>query len=314
MNPLVQILKLSAWETTILISCLCGCFFAGISLAQLNEDSSIQDSLRYQKERDQWMRSEDSPLALAGLFWLKPGENTLGTDPLNQIVLPAGSAPARVGRLQLKAGQVRFESEQGVNVLFQGSRITARDLESDAAGSAPDVLSVGDLRIKIIKRGDRQGLRLIYLRNPVLLDFHGLVFYQINPAFRVIGKFSPYHPSKKIQIVNVLGQVEDMECPGVVEFSLQGKSLRLEPVRESLDTDKLFFMFKDETNGKETYEGGRYLYSNLPSLGGVILDFNQAHNPYCAYTTYSTCQIPPLQNWLKVSIPVGEKKYKRAIK
>ena len=83
---------------------------------------------------------------------------------------------------------------------------------------------------------------------------------------------------------------------------------------KSPDAEKLFFMFKDETNRKETYEAGRYLYGDFPSDGKVILDFNQSHNPYCAYTNYSTCQIPPLQNWLKVSIPAGEKKYQRAAK
>ena len=181
-------------------------------------------------------------------------------------------------------------------------------------GAVPDVLSVGELQLKMIKRGDRLGLRVLYSKNPPLLDYHGLAFFPIDPAFRVVGKFSPYHPPKKIQIANVLGQVEELECPGFVEFSLQGKSFKLEPVRESPGADMLFFMFKDETNGKETYEAGRYLYSDWPTAGKVILDFNQAHNPYCAYTSYSTCQIPPMQNRLKVSIPAGEKKYQPAVK
>ena len=314
MNDRFRRLRLGFGERFILIVFLCGCFVPETNLTQSQLNSSDPESFRYQKERDQWMRSEESPLALAGLFWLKPGENTLGTEPSNQIILPPGSAPAKVGRLFLKSDRVHFESDPGAIVLFRGSRITTRDLQSDASGAVPDLLSVGELRMKVIKRGDRLGLRISYSKNPALLNYHGLAFFQINSTFRVVGRFSPYHPPKKIQVANVLGQVEELECPGVVRFSLQGKSLQLEPVLESPDADKLFFMFKDKTNGNQTYEAGRYLYADLPSAGKVILDFNQSHNPYCAYTKYSTCQIPPLQNWLKVPIPAGEKKYQPAVK
>jgi uncharacterized protein len=103
--------------------------------------------------------------------------------------------------------------------------------------------------------------------------------------------------------------VEEMECPGVVQFVMEGKSLALEPVYETPKAKQLFFMFKDATNGLETYEGGRYLYADLPRGDRVTLNFNQAHNPYCAYNAYSTCQLPPAQNWLKVPIRAGEKKY-----
>lgn len=309
MNYRFRSLRPKIAKVFIFTTYFCGFFSPEVGLTQSRMDSSTQESLRYQKERDHWMRSVDSPLALAGLFWLNPGENTLGTDPSNQIVLPAGSAPAKVGRLLLKSNHVYFESDPNAIVLFRGSRIMTRDLQSDVTGADPDVLCMDELRMKVISRGNRLGLRVFYSKNPALLDYHGLAFFPIAPGFRVVGKFSPYQPHKKIQIANVLGQIEELDCPGVVEFSLQGKSLKLEPVRESSGADKLFFMFKDETNGKETYEAGRYLYSDWPRAGKVVLDFNQAHNPYCAYTNYSTCQIPPLQNRLKVSILAGEKKY-----
>lgn len=312
MNHHFRRLRLRFGHRYILLAIFSGCFVLEASLTQSQLNSSDSESFRYQKERDQWMRSEESPLALAGLYWLNPGENTLGTEPSNQIMLPRGSAPARVGRLFLKSGLVHFESDSDAIVLFRGSRIKSKELQSDAAGAVPDVLRVGELRMKLIKRGDRLGLRISYSKNPAFLNYHGLAFFPVNAAFRVVGTFSPYHPPKKIQVANVLGQVEKLECPGIVQFNLQGKSFQLEPVLESPDADKLFFMFKDETNGKLTYEAGRYLYADLPSAGKVILDFNQSHNPYCAYTNYSTCQIPPSQNWLKISIPAGEKKYQPA--
>jgi len=305
-------LRSRVWLISISVPWLWVSLFNWSNLAQLNMDSSITESIRYQQERNEWMRTENSPLALAGLFWLKPGDATIGTDATSQIVLPAGTAPPRVGRLQVGPNGVRFVAEQGVQVLSQDVRVTVKDLQIDGAGETPDVLSLGNLRIKIIKRGDRLGLRLINLKNQSLLHFKELEFYPINAAYRVEGKFIEYRPPKKIQVANILGQIEAMECPGVVEFSLQGQLLRLEPVLESPTADKLFIMFKDGTNGKGTYEGGRYLYAPLPSDRTVVLDFNQAHNPFCAYTSYSTCQIPPLQNWLRMSIPSGEKQFKKS--
>jgi uncharacterized protein (DUF1684 family) len=94
-----------------------------------------------------------------------------------------------------------------------------------------------------------------------------------------------------------------------VHFALAEKNLTMEPILESPDAKELFFIFKDLTNGKETYAGGRFLYSPLPQGDHVMLDFNQAHNPNCAYSSYSTCPLPPLQNWLKGSIRAGEKIY-----
>jgi len=140
-------------------------------------------------------------------------------------------------------------------------------------------------------------------------DVEGIAFYEINPELRVKAKFLPYHPPKKFKVATVLGYEEELECPGIAEFNLGGTAVQLEPVFETPGDTKLFFMFKDSTNGRETYGGGRYLYSDLPNHGHVILNFNQAHNPYCAYNGFSTCQIPPLQNWLKVPIPAGERKY-----
>ena len=160
-----------------------------------------------------------------------------------------------------------------------------------------------------VERARHQTVRLIDLKNPRLLAFRGIGFYEINPELRVEAKFLPYHPPKKIKVATVSGYEEELECPGIAEFNLGGTAVQLEPVLETPGDTKLFFMFKDSTNGRETYGGGRYLYSDLPSHGHVLLNFNQAHNPYCAYNGFSTCQIPPLQNWLKVAISAGERKY-----
>ena len=71
----------------------------------------------------------------------------------------------------------------------------------------------------------------------------------------------------------------------------------------------MLFVFKDATSGKTTYGGGRFLYAALPKDGKVVLDFNRAYNPPCAFTPYATCPLPPPRNRLTVPIEAGEKKY-----
>ena len=272
-------------------------------------DDARQEDIAYRQKRADWMRSERSPLALAGLFWLKEGESAFGTATGNDIVLPPGSAPAKAGHFRVHGNQVAITIENGATMRLAGAAISSRQLKTDAGGDAPDLLELNNLRMKVIQRGDQLALRVINLENPPLLQFGGLDFYAIDPAYRVEAKFTPYRPSKKIPVALITGQVEDLECPGFVEFTWQGGIRKLEAVYETAGDSKLYFMFKDGTNGRETYGGGRYLYSVLPRNGKVMLNFNQAHNPYCAYNSYSTCPIPPMQNWLKVAIRAGEKKY-----
>jgi uncharacterized protein (DUF1684 family) len=272
------------------------------------KENGVHQEVQYRKNREAWMRSPESPLALAGLFWLKSGINRFGTDPQNEIVLPGGTA--RAGHLRVDGQRVRIIIENpAVAVYLDHQRVTERELKTDADGKTPDLLEIGDLQMKLIQRGEQLGLRLINLKNPPLLRFSHLNFYEIDLTYRLEGKFIPYRPEKKIKVASITGQVEAMRCPGVVRFMLSGKTHSLEPVFETAQANELFFMFKDSTNGSETYEGGRYLYAELPRGDRVMLNFNQAHNPYCAYNSFSTCQIPPMQNWLRVPIRAGEKKY-----
>jgi uncharacterized protein (DUF1684 family) len=100
-----------------------------------------------------------------------------------------------------------------------------------------------------------------------------------------------------------------MESPGYAVFRLQGKEYRLRPVLETADAKELFYIFRDQTAGKETYGAGRFFYSEMPKDGQVVLDFNKAYNPPCAFTPYATCPLPPPENKLPVRIEAGEKKY-----
>jgi len=244
----------------------------------------------WRKAREAGLRRDGGWLTVTGLFWLREGPNRFGKEASNEIVLPDG--PARAGEFTLRNGKV---------TAAMGGR--ERELRPDS----DDVLKVGRLSLFVIQRGDRVGIRLKDPDSPYLRQFHGLEYFPAVEAYRITAKF--VSEPRKIPIVNVLGQTDQEDCPGYAAFRLHGQDVRLYPVLEEPDAKELFFIFRDQTSGKETYAAGRFLYSDLPRDGKVVLDFNKAYNPPCAFTPYATCPLPPKENRLSVRVEAGEKKY-----
>jgi hypothetical protein len=260
---------------------------------------------KWRQQREENLKAENGWLTLAGLFWLKEGESTIGTSRENNLVLPPGSAPEKVGRFDFHGGKTVFQAAPGVTVTVNGKPVTRASLAADSAGS-PDVLRIRNLSLFVIQRGSRFGVRLKDKDSEARRKFAGTHWFPIAEEYRVTAKFVPYSPPKKIAVPNILGDVEQEDSPGYVEFTLEGRQFRLDPVSEG---DGLFFIFKDLTGGKETYPSGRFLSTDLPQNGEVVLDFNQAVNPPCAFTPYATCPLPPAQNHLPVRIEAGELRY-----
>ncbi|HXU80958.1 MAG TPA: DUF1684 domain-containing protein [Polyangia bacterium] len=269
----------------------------------------------YQREIETWrqaretrLRGDEGWLTVAGLFWLKEGENRFGSDPGGEVVLPAHSAPARAGILRLTKGKVTVEPAAGVPVTLGGKPVGKAELRSDVPGPA-DVVSLGRTRFFVIERSGKLAIRLRDLDSPARKSFTGLRWFPVRKEYRVVGKFTPHSAPKKLSIPNVLGLVEEMVSPGYVTFQLQGKELRLEPVYETPAEDELFFIFRDKTSAHETYGAGRFFYAEKPRNGEVIIDFNKAYTPPCAFTRFATCPLPPRQNQLPVRIEAGELDY-----
>jgi uncharacterized protein (DUF1684 family) len=203
---------------------------------------------------------------------------------------------------------VRIRPAAGVSILLDGQVIGERTLADDAGGK-PDIVQLGDLRFHAIRRGERFGVRVRDPKSPLRSGFKGLEYFPAAPAYRVEAEFQAYEKPRKVPIPTVLGTTEEMEAPGRVRFVLAGQELTLEPVVEDPKEPSLFFIFKDATAGSETYPAGRFLYAEMPKDGKVVLDFNKAYNPPCAFTPYATCPLPPRQNWLNVRVEAGEKKF-----
>lgn len=241
-------------------------------------------------------------LPLAGLFWLKPGENSFGTDAKNAIVFPKG--PAHAGSFTLQGQVVTVKLAPDVNAVIAGKPATTAELQPDTADN-PTVVELGNLRFHAIIRGERVGIRLRDLDSDAVRQFRGAQFFPLDLSYRVTASFLPSDDKQTVDVPNVLGDVSPTPIAGTAVFKLNGQELRLTDLGG--DAAKgLFFVFSDPTSKTDTYPGGRFLKTDPVTNGTVVLDFNRAYNPPCAVTPYATCPLAPKENRLSVAIPAGE--------
>ncbi len=262
---------------------------SGVLLAATGGSSSVDEIGKWRAAYEASLKAPNGWLSVAGLYWLNAGDNILGSDPQSDVVLPPGG-PKRAGVLHFANGKVTWQNRQ---------------LKSDAT-EHPDVLKIGDVSLTIIERGGRIGVRMRDPNAATRREFTGCKWFPADPAWRIQAKWVAYPQPKKIAITNILGMTDQEPSPGYAEFSVKGKTMRLEPV---IEDGGLFFIFKDATSGKTTYGAGRFLDADMPKGGEIELDFNKAYNPPCAFTAFATCPLPPRQNVLAGEIDAGEKSY-----
>ena len=265
----------------------------------------------YQKSVEDWraraeqsLRRDNGWLTLAGRFPLKPGENTFGTGPRNDLVFPKGVGPAGMGSVFVEPGKVTVKTVEGLKMVKDGIEFTEREMGTKTDNR--DWVQMGRASFHIIERDGRYILRLADKESEVRKKFAGRVWYPVSDRYRVPAVYVPYDPPRKIPIVNVLDEVADEPAPGYVEFEIDGRKYRLDAVG---DDDGLFFVFRDATAGETTYGSGRFLYiEEKPKAGErFMLDLNRAYNPPCAFSEFTTCPLPPKQNILRIRIDAGEK-------
>jgi len=260
---------------------------------------------QWHQERWQELNSESGWLTLVGLFWLKDGANTFGSDSANDIVLDNKQLDSHAGNIVLKNGVVRLETKQ--SGFMEGVKpAQSLELKTDA-DDKPTIVRLGSLSFQIIKRGEKLGLRVKDSQNPDRLNFKGTEFYPADLKWCIVAQFEPYDPPKPMPIMNVLGMDSSESSPGAIVFTINGQQYRLDAITEK-NYSRLFVIFADHTGGKETYPAGRYLYVYPPDdAGRVVIDFNKAFSPPCAFTKFATCLLPPRQNRLPIAIEAGEK-------
>jgi uncharacterized protein (DUF1684 family) len=146
--------------------------------------------------------------------------------------------------------------------------------------------------------------------------FSGLKYYDANRKFRVRARLRKEPSEQKVQFQTSSGKIRTFLKYGVVSFKLSGKKFELnvyqtEPGAQIEEYKNLLFVpFRDLTSGKESYGTGRYIDIRIPEKDKVILDFNLAYNPNCAYGSGQyNCPVPPKENRLDIEITAGEKSY-----
>src|SRR5438445_3095599 len=180
-------------------------------------------------------------LPLAGLFWLKPGENSFGADKDNVIVFPKG--PGHAGWFILQGKDVSVRLAPGVQATVEGKPITGAKMEPDTSKSVT-IGEMGSLRFHLIVRGERVGIRLKDLDSAAVRNYRGPDFFPLNMHYRVIAVWEPAEGNRTVDVPNVLGDVTPTPVSGTAVFRLNGQEFRLTDLSEDPKTS-LFFVFSD---------------------------------------------------------------------
>ncbi len=268
-----------------------------------DEAAYLEQTHAWQQQRLERLKDKDGWLSLAGLYWLDEGISRFGSDPDNDIQFPDKAAPF-CGTLELNRGEVTLKVAEGVDIYLGDSLVKELKLIDDQTQNTTR-LQQGDLAWYIIKRGELYGIRLRDHKHPRINELDHIPSYPIQTNFVVEATLVPFEEPETITVATpVEGYTEDYVCPGILHFRIKGKKLTLHPFNTG---NRYFLVFADETNGLETYGAGRFMYASPDSTGRVILDFNRAYNPPCAFSPYATCPLPPRENILPVAIEAGEK-------
>lgn len=270
----------------------------------ITDVAAYEESIKqWQEQRLERLKDKDGWLTLTGLYWLEEGENTFGSDSANDIVFPE-KADAFCGTLWLEDGEVKLTVAEGVQITSDDGAVSEQVLKDDHADNTTH-LQQGDLAWYIVKRGERYGIRIRDHKHPRLQELDHIPSYPINTDYVVEATLEPFDESRIMTVATPLeGYSEEYECPGILNFTIKGQDLELYPFASGRG---YFLVIADETTGLDTYGAGRFMYAMPDSTGRIILDFNKAYNPPCAFSPYATCPMPPRENFLPAAIEAGEK-------
>lgn len=269
--------------------------------------SFAADIARWRTQRLERLTSPDGWLTLVGLPWLEPGDNTIGSAADNDIVV--AGLPKYLGSVSLDdVGQAR------VSLADDAGRINGRADKSalllDDDHPQPTVVSASDVSFFLVRRGDQTGLRIKNTHAVTREHFAGLDYFADDPSWRIEAEWQPAGAGQVLEMGTAIGTIEKHPVAGTATFERDGRRLQLLPVIESPDDGRHFVVFADQTSGKETYGAARFLYTEPLDDGRVVLDFNKAYNPPCAFTAFATCPMAPPENRLAIRVTAGEKTYR----
>ena len=308
------------FERLLLVTCFIAAL-AGCGRDHTEETPKMDAAaIAFQHEEDAWrvqrrdtLLKPDGWTSLVGLHWIDPGAHYVGSDADNGIHLAMG--PAHVGMLELKGDALRFVPDKAATLTLDGQPLKgSTSLRTDADANGPSVIGFDDGKgsATVIARSGRYALRVRHADAPSRTGFAGLDFWPADRSWKIQGRFIPHPHGRTMEVANIIGSMDQMSNPGIVEFTRDGKTYQIEALDEGEGV--LFLVFADRTNGHGSYGAGRFLDTPMPDAhGNVVLDFNQSRNPPCAFTAFATCPLPPPENRLDLAITAGEKAYHKPV-
>jgi uncharacterized protein (DUF1684 family) len=263
-----------------------------------------KDVRAYRDARAARLTAERGWLSVINKVWLAEGSHRIGAAEGSEIQLPPGRAPAHVATLTRAGDVVTLTAAAGIELAARAGSATVLVLRSDRDPN-PDRVAYGPFSFELLEREGDFALRVRDAQNPARLAFRGVPAYPVDLAFRIEARLERYAIEREVVLEDGDGRPQLYAAPGLAVFELRGGTYRLEPVFES-NRKRLFILFADDTNRDTTYGAGRFLYAALAAGDSVLLDFNKAFNPPCAFTPYAVCPLPAPENRLPLRVEAGE--------
>ena len=222
-----------------------------LTLPGLGQSAKVDPA--YQQSFDKWKTElvadlKENWLPLAGLFWLKPGDNAFGSDQKNPVALPAGSCAPQAGVFSLQGKDVTVKFAPGVQAKIDGKPASEMKFGPDTSGK-PNVVELGSLRMYVIQRGDRVGIRVKDLNSSSVKDYKGPIFYPLQAQYKITADWIPSDGKKTVSVPNVLGDVMPTPVAGEARFTINGQEIRLEALGgEAKEGSVLYLQRSDQQN------------------------------------------------------------------
>ena len=275
-----------------------------------NGNAYTQEIERWHASRIARLTAPTGWLSLVGLEWLSPGANRVGSAAGNDIVL--AKAPAHLGTIRWADDGMLSISLDGDSGATIDGKMETHAVLLDDSHAAPTTVAFGSVNFIAVDRDGRKGLRVRDSEAETRTQFAGIERFPIDPAWRIVADWQPLDPPFQLATGTVIGTIENYPAPGKAVFEREGQRFEVYPVIEVPGDTQLFLIFADATSGKETYGAARFLYADMPRDGKIVLDFNKAYNPPCAFTPYATCPLAPPENRLALRVAAGELKYRKS--
>lgn len=270
-------------------------------------DADYQAAFAKHKEtRTAFIATPGKAISYTGLRWIPQGTSTIGGDSTNNVILAGRDVPAKVGTLTRNGDEIKFEPAAGAAVTIDSAPAVAKTLVVEGGKTPASRVYAGTSGFRIIKRVDSIGVRSWDSDRAANNGLAPLEFFPLDKKYRYGGKFIRNVKPDTQAVPTVSGVAEEYINLGMVDVTIEGKKYELTAYAGSNPTD-LFFTFNDGTSGEETY-GFRFVHAPIDTVKNtVILDFNMAYNPECAFSAFTTCPLPTPNNRISARLEAGEK-------